>query len=81
MDGSLLALLEGLDEDKELELENEAPVPAATPASEIDDAGDDDAADDDGDEDDDDLDLVCCPTHYCPHVYSVFHAAILAENC
>ena len=64
-----VSFLELLNADgEELAQGNEAPVPAATPASDIDDAGDDDAAD----EDDIDDDLVCmqllpaaqqCSTH------------------
>lgn len=51
-----VSFLELLNADgEELAQGNEAPVPAATPASDIDDAGDDDAAD----EDDIDDDLVC----------------------
>lgn len=55
MNGGFLALLEEDEDDKGLE----APVPAATPASDMDDVGDDDdGGDDDGDggaDDGDDL--------------------------
>lgn len=55
-DGSFLALLEGLDEDDKGQAQDtEAPIPVATPVSDVDDAEDDDAVDDD----DMDADLVC----------------------